>query len=222
MSIFSAGLDYFVKGGPVMYPLLFCSLAAIAISVERYLFFRAKDSGRKFTREFCDYIERDDWTNAKQLADSTQGELAKLATIVMARHGNFERLESFVNVRAERAMDKFEQHINYLNVIVTLAPVLGLLGTVTGMIGSFNSFSQRLDNPLAVTAGIGEALITTVFGLCISIVAVCMYAYFMRRLKAISLNVEEIGNTLLEAIAKNLDRKRAVAHGHPQPKGATV
>ena len=52
MSIFSAGLDYFVKGGPVMYPLLFCSLAAIAISVERYLFFRAKDSGRKFTREF--------------------------------------------------------------------------------------------------------------------------------------------------------------------------
>lgn len=222
MSIFSAGLDYFVKGGPVMYPLLFCSLAAIAISVERYLFFRAKDSGRKFTREFCDYIERDDWTNAKQLADSTQGELAKLATIVMARHGNFERLESFVNVRAERAMDKFERKLNYLNVIVTLSPVLGLLGTVTGMIASFNSFSQRLDNPMAVTAGIGEALITTVFGLCISIVAICMYAYFMRRLKAISLNVEEIGNTLLEAIAKNLDRKRAVANGHPVPQGAKL
>ena len=207
MNFFATGLDYFVKGGPVMYPLLLCSIAAIAISVERYLFFRKMDSGREFTRQFCDYIENDNWTDAKALADSTRGEIAKLATIVMARHGNFERLENFVSVRAGRALDKFEKRLNYLNVIVTLAPVLGLLGTVTGMIGSFNNFSQRLDNPLAVTAGIGEALITTVFGLCISIIAICMYAYFGRRLTAITLNIEDVGNTLLEAIAKNLDKQ---------------
>lgn len=75
------------------------------------------------------------------------------------------------------------------------------------MIGSFNHFSQRLDNPLAVTAGIGEALITTVFGLCISIIAICMYAYFNRRLTSISINVGEMSNTLLEAIEKNLDKQ---------------
>ena len=212
MGIFSAGVQYFVDGGPVMYPLLFCSLAAVAISVERWLFFRAGDSGREFTQKFCDAIERDDWETAKRLADSTQGEVAKLATVVMARHGNFERLENFVSVRAERAMDQFEKNLNYLNVLVTLSPVLGLLGTVTGMIGSFNNFNQRMDDPLAVTAGIGEALITTVFGLCISIVAICMYAYFMRRLKGISLNIEEVGNTLLEAIAKNPDHKHP-SHG---------
>ncbi len=187
MGIFSAGVQYFVNGGPVMYPLLFCSLAAVAISVERWLFFRAGDSGWEFTQKFCDAIERDDWENAKRLADSTHGEVAKLATVVMSRHGNFERLESFVSVRAERAMDKFEKNLNYLNVLVTLSPVLGLLGTVTGMIGSFNNFNQRMEDPLAVTAGIGEALITTVFGLCISIVAICMYAYFMRRLKGSSI-----------------------------------
>ena len=207
MNFFASGLDYFIKGGPVMYPLLLCSVAAIAISVERYLFFRKADSGRDFTKKFCEYVEQDNWIDAKRLADNTQGEIAKLATIVMARHGRFERLENFVNVRAERALDKFDNRLNYLNVIVTLAPVLGLLGTVTGMIGSFNNFSQRLDNPLAVTAGIGEALITTVFGLCISIIAICMYAYFNRRLTAIALNVEEIANTLLEAIAKNLDKQ---------------
>lgn len=207
MNFFASGLDYFVKGGPVMYPLLLCSVAAIAISVERYLFFRKADSGRDFTRKFCEYVEQDNWIDAKKLADNTKGEIAKLATIVMARHGRFERLENFVSVRAERALDKFDNRLNYLNVIVTLAPVLGLLGTVTGMIGSFNNFSQRLDNPLAVTAGIGEALITTVFGLCISIIAICMYAYFNRRLTAIALNVEEIANTLLEAIAKNLDKQ---------------
>lgn len=211
MDIFSAGIGYFVKGGPVMYPLLFCSVAAVAISVERFLFFRQRDSGRAFTKTFCGLIERGSYRDAKALADATRGELAKLATVVMERHGNFERLENFVSVRAERAVDKFERHLNYLNVIVTLSPVLGLLGTVTGMIGSFSGFSQRLDNPLTVTAGIGEALITTVFGLCISIVAICMHAGFMHRLKAISLDIEEIGNTLLEASAKHLDRKEGNA-----------
>lgn len=211
MDIFSKGIEYFIKGGPVMYPLLFCSLAAIAISVERYIFYRQEDSGKQFTKDFCGAIENDDWSTAKRLADETKGEGARLAALVMARHGKFERLEDFISVRAEQAIDRFEKNLNYLNVIVTLAPVLGLLGTVTGMIGSFNSFNQRLDNPLAVTAGIGEALITTVFGLCISIVAICMYTYFMRRLKLISLSVEEVGNTLLEAIAKQLDRQEADA-----------
>ena len=107
MNFFASGLDYFVKGGPVMYPLLLCSVAAIAISVERYLFFKKEDSGREFTKQFCEYVEQDNWIDAKRLADSTRGEIAKLATIVMARHGRFERLENFVSVRAERALDKF-------------------------------------------------------------------------------------------------------------------
>ena len=207
MNYFATGLDYFIKGGPVMYPLLLCSIAAIAISVERYLFFKKADSGREFTRQFCDYIEQDNWTDAKALADSTRGEIAKLATVFMSRHGNYEKLENFVGIKAARAVDKFEQRLDYLNVIVALAPVLGLLGTITGMISSFNNFSKRLDDPLIVTAGIGEALITTVFGLCISIVAICMYAYFNRRLAGITLNVEDMSNTLLEAIAKKLDKQ---------------
>ena len=195
MNYFATGLDYFFKGGPVMYPLLLCSIAAIAICVERYLFFKKADSGREFTRQFCDYIEQDNWADAKALADSTRGEIAKLATIFMARHGNYEKLENFVGIKAPRAIDKFEQRLDYLNVIVALAPVLGLLGTITGMISSFNNFSKS------------EALITTVFGLCISIVAICMYAYFNRRLAGITLNVEDMSNTLLEAIAKKLDKQ---------------
>ena len=207
MHFLTTGLEYFIKGGPVMYPLLLCSIAAVAISVERYLFFKRADSGREFTRQFCDFIEQGNWQDAKDLADHTEGEIAKLATVFMSRHANFEKLDNFVGIKAARAVDKFEQRLDYLNVIVALAPVLGLLGTITGMISSFNNFSKRLDDPLIVTAGIGEALITTVFGLCISIVAICMYAYFNRRLTAITLNVEDIGNTLLEAIAKKLDKQ---------------
>lgn len=202
MNILTAGVDYFIKGDWVMWPLLVCSIAALAIGVERTLYFRKADSGRGFTKKFCTYIEENNWDAAKQLADTTRGEIAKLATIVMERHGNYEFLENFISYRAERALDKFEQNLPYLNIIVTLAPVLGLLGTVTGMMGAFNHITQRMENPMGVTAGLAEALITTVFGLCISIVAVCFHGYFERRMKIITLNIEEMGNTLLEAVRK--------------------
>ena len=202
--ILGFAIDYFVKGGPVMWPLLFCSLAPVGIGVERFLYYKQADSGKEFTKKFCGYIEEDDWLNAKRLADATKGEVAKLATIVMARHGNFERLEGFIAARAERAIDKFEKNLGYLGVMVSLSPVLGLLGTITGMISSFNALNERSTNPMAVTSGIGESLITTVFGLCISIVAILFHAYFTRRMKGVTMDIEEMSNTLLEAIAKNI------------------
>jgi biopolymer transport protein ExbB len=210
MDFLAKGVSYFVRGGLVMYPLLLCSILVVVIAVERYLFYKKADSGKEFTDQFCDYIEHNDWTNAKKLADATPGEIAKLATVVMAHHGNFERLESFVSARAERALDKFEDNLAYLNVLISLSPVLGLLGTVTGMISSFNALDVRVENPMAVTAGIAEALITTVFGLCIAIVGICVHAYFTKRLKGITLCLEEMSNTLLEAIAKDLDKKQGV------------
>ena len=198
MSLFGAAIDYFVKGGPVMWPLLLCSIATIGIGVERFLYYKQADSGKAFTKQFCNYIENDDWINAKELADGTKGEVAKLATIVMARHGNFERLEGFIAARAERAIDKFEKNLGYLGVLVALSPILGLLGTITGMIASFNALDVRMDNPMAVTAGIGEALITTVFGLSIAIMGICSHAYFSKRLHQVELTLEEIANALLE------------------------
>ena len=88
-----------------MWPLLVCSIAALAIGVDRMLFFRKADSGRHFTKQFCQCVENNDWDQAKELADRTQGEIAKLATIVMERHDNYEYLENFINYRAERALD---------------------------------------------------------------------------------------------------------------------
>ena len=207
MNHLTVGFEYFVRGGWVMYPLLLCSIAAVAIGIERLLFFKRADSGRAFTKKFCQYIEESDWDHAKELADTTQGEIAKLATIVMDRHDNYEYLENFISYRAERAIDKFEKNLPYLGIIVTLAPVLGLLGTVTGMMGAFNNLTRRMEDPMAVTGGLAEALITTVFGLCISIVAVCFQGYFERRMKDITLNIEEMGNTLLEAV-----RKKDICH----------
>ena len=83
MQIFAAGWDYFVKGGIVMYPLLCCSLYVVAIGFERYLFYKKFDNGKQFTKQLCNLLEQGDWQQAKNLTDDTQGEVAKLATIVM-------------------------------------------------------------------------------------------------------------------------------------------
>ena len=97
---------------------------------------------------------------------------------------------------------------NYLGVIIGLAPMLGLLGTITGMISSFNALNERAQNPMAVTAGIGEALITTVFGLCIAILGMCIHAWLSNQIKTETLNIYEVSSTLSDIIqARNDNRK---------------
>ena len=145
MSIFAGAVDYFVKGGPCMWPLLMCSFAAIAIGVERYLFYKKAISGEKFASSFC------------------------------------------------RMMNDFN--------------LVGLLGTITGMISSFNALNERTQNPMAVTAGIGEALITTVFGLCIAIMGMCIHAYLMSKIKTETLNINEVADTLVDIFKANEQSK---------------
>ena len=202
--MFSTGLDYFFKGGFMMYPLLLCSIAVLVIAAERFLYYRKNDTGNKFVDNFCDFIMAGDWSSAKGLADNTEGELGKFATVIMLRHGSIERLEDYMAVRAEKVCDRFEENLNYLNICVSLAPVMGLLGTVTGMISSFNALDIRVDNPMVVTAGIGEALITTVFGLGIAIVGICVHGYYSKRLRHVEISLEELSNTLMEAIVRDM------------------
>ncbi len=202
--MFSTGLDYFFKGGFMMYPLLLCSMAVLVIAAERFMYYKKNTGGSKFVEQFCDFIMAGDWASAKELADNTKGEIGKFATIVMQRHGNIERLEDYMAVRAEKVCERFEENLNYLNIAVSLAPVMGLLGTVTGMIGSFNALDVRVDNPMAVTAGIGEALITTVFGLGIAIIGICVHGYFSKQLREVEISLEELSNTLMEAIVRDM------------------
>lgn len=214
MGVVKTVMNYFVRGGWVMWPLLLCSLASLSIAIERFIFFKQADSGENFKKQFCILIENGKWIQAKQLADNTKGEAAKLATIVMDRHSNFERVEDFVAGRGQRAINKFSNYLSYLGAIVSLAPILGLLGTITGMIAAFNALNNRGDNPLMVTAGIGEALITTVFGLCIAIISICFHTYFSQNLERIILDVEEVGRTLLEGLAKKLDQEMENENHH--------
>ncbi len=199
--MFFHGLEYFSKGGLMMYPLLVCSLAVVIITAERFLYYRSNDNGHHYGEKIRDMALSGDIEALKSI--SGEGVMGDFAAKVMKSAPEMNRPEEYIAIQAEKTSEKFAANLSYLGVAVSLAPVLGLLGTVTGMIASFNALDVRMDNPMAVTAGIGEALITTVFGLSIAIMGICSHAYFSKRLHGIELTIEEMANALLEAVVSD-------------------
>lgn len=208
MDAFGGALDYFVRGGSCMWPLLGCSLAAVAIGVERIQFFKQHITNKKFNYDFALLMNKFNLQESYELAKKTKGDTAALAIEIMDIDEDLgSRLENIIYAKADRYIEALEENMSYLNIIIGISPMLGLLGTITGMIGSFNALNERTANPMAVTSGIGEALITTVFGLIISMVAICIHAYLSNKIKRASLNLYEVGSVLNDIITVNNAKK---------------
>lgn len=201
MYIFSHAVDYFMRGGPCMWPLLLCSFMALIIGFERIIYYKNTISDDAFVVEFRELMNKLDSKEALKLSKSSSGAAANLASEMLTLEKPNDclgiRYEAIVYGKTDRIIDAWEKNLNYLEVIIGLSPMLGLLGTITGMIASFNALNDRLSNPLAVTAGIGEALITTVFGLIISIMGMCIHSYLTNKLKSATLGINEVADVLV-------------------------
>ncbi len=198
MEWLKTGWSYFLRGGLVMWPLLLCSVISLALTLERWKYFHKEDSGRVFPQQFCALLRESRWQEAWQLTENTPGEMAALGRKLLSAPPQVRTKESYIVGESRQLLQHFEKGLTYLQVIVTLAPILGLLGTITGMMASFDALGTRWENPLAVTAGVGEALITTIFGLLIAIVAICCHTYFAQRVKTLAGELEQVDNTFME------------------------
>ena len=208
MNILTGALDYFVRGGSCMWPLLGCSMAAVVIGVERIQYFNKHVTPKSFNDEFSNTMNQFKLEESLALAEQSKGDTAALAVEALNIKENLgQRLESIVYAKADRYIEDMEENLNYLSIIVGVSPMLGLLGTITGMIGSFNALNERAANPMAVTGGIGEALITTVFGLIISMIALCIHAYLTNKVKKASLNIYEVCSIIYDIISENNKKK---------------
>lgn len=196
-------VEYFHKGGLVMYPLLLCSILVVTIAVERYLFFRSSDSGNSFAKQYCEFLRKLNWQAAESLAQNTAGINANILQASMEKvQNNSKDVVSFMEVEAGLFIAQLRRRLNYLSVIVTMSPLLGLLGTIVGMMSAFSVFSLEAGQPLAITGGIGEALIATAMGLCVAIVALTAHAYFAQKMDNLITDMEQCFSTLQEAISR--------------------
>lgn len=198
MESINQAIMYFHKGGLVMWPLLLCSFLVIAIGVERFLYYKAADSGSKFADNYCALLATGTIADATKLAGATSGALAKVLTEA-AELGTNEEISSYAEMKSGIIIAKLRDKLSYLSVVVTLSPLLGLLGTIVGMIGAFSIFNLQAGAPMAITGGIGEALIATATGLCVAIVALCIHSYFAHRMDNIITGMEQCFSALLEA-----------------------
>ncbi len=194
-------IELFQKGGLVMYALLACSVFAVTITVERYLYFKSCDSGEAFADEVCRLFKQNDFAAAEQLAQSSKGSNAAIlaGSLEMRRFGA-AFLEKHLDSEASVLVADLRKRIPYLGIIVTMSPLLGLLGTVVGMISSFNVFALQSGQPHAITGGVGEALIATASGLIVALIALIAHSYFAQKIDTMLTDMEKTYSVFIEAV----------------------
>ncbi len=185
------GVQFFQQGGIVMYFLLAASIFVVFIGIERALYFMGAAAGRNFAHNFMLLVANEKFKEAVQLTEAQRGSIADILFGAIAKHSkNSRKISSYMEVQSGIALSKLRNRLYYLSVIVTMAPLLGLLGTISGMISTFSVFNLEAGDPSAITGGVGEALIATAMGLCVAIIALTVHAYFSQRIENIVTDME--------------------------------
>ena len=177
-------ISLFLKGGPVMWPLLVASFVALTVVFER-LFFTLREGLRRnqpaVARIFAE-AEKGRLPAACEAGRASRDFVARVLVYALEH-----RDVSFTNALLEASgteLQRFNRGISVLDTIVTLAPLMGLFGTVTGMIRAFGLLgASELGAPTAITGGIAEALIATAFGLLIAMIALLPFNFLNARLE---------------------------------------
>jgi len=185
-------INLFQKGGPVMYLLVLCSLFVIAIAVERFLYYRSISANSQvFQQKLQPLLEKQRFSDAIQFCEQTPDAIAKVALAGLVAHQRGSQLENALESAAMLSAARLREHLDELSMIVTLAPLLGLLGTVIGMINSFSVFNVQSGQPMAITGGVGEALVATATGLSVATLALIIHSFFSRRVNRLVSDIEQ-------------------------------
>jgi biopolymer transport protein ExbB len=203
MSVNQSFVAILLKGGLVMVPLLASSILALAVVVERGLLWcrlRRQENGERI----LDLVAAGLLTQAMQLATASRHPVAQ---VLLAGLEHRDSAPSMAMEAASQAqLHRLKRYLPLLDTVITLAPLLGLLGTITGMISAFGIVSASgLGQPHAITGGVAEALIATATGLAIAILALLPYNYFRAKVDAITQLMEERA-TRLELLFQGLQK----------------
>lgn len=174
-------LEYFLKGGVLMYPILLCSIISFTIIIERLIFFTTNKINPALIHKILELISHREYEKAKKLAHNAS-EIIKVIFIKSIDEINSPNFEQIVEDVSEQQSAKLERFLPLLAAIASIATLLGFTGTVVGMIKAFESIAQAgYASPQVVAKGIAEALITTAAGLIVAIPTIAFYHYFSYR-----------------------------------------
>jgi biopolymer transport protein ExbB len=202
-------IDLIVRGGIFMYPIIFCSVLALAVFLERlWVLRRKKIIPEDFVRQVDELLKKRKVSEAIFLC---QGDASSIAKIFLAGLKNTQKglwlIKEAIEERGRREAAILEKRVGILSTIANLTPLLGLLGTVSGMIKTFNVISvQGIGNPGPLAGGIAEALITTAAGLCVAIPTLVCHRLVRDKASTLIFAMEEDSIRLVE-LMENYDKE---------------
>jgi biopolymer transport protein ExbB len=207
-------VDFYVRGGFFMHPILLCSILGLAIILERaYVLSRARTDAKKLVAEMLHALKSGGPEAARGLLEKTRGPIAAIlhAGLLRADVG-LEAVERSILTAAAIEVSFLERGLIWLASIANIAPLLGFLGTVSGMIHAFEAIAAAEQvSPKLVADGIAEALITTAAGLIVAIPVQAAYNYFVQRIERYSVDMEESSHDLLDALTQGTVGARGLA-----------
>jgi biopolymer transport protein ExbB len=194
-------VEYFVDGGAFMWPILILLIFGLMFALERfYSLMMSSINSKKFFAEVKDTLNTDGVDGALELCNKTRGPVAEVFHAGLSRsHRGLDEVEKAIQNAGTVEMSFLEKNMIWLNLVVTVAPMLGFTGTVAGMISAFDSIEAANNiSPAVVAGGISQALLTTAFGLIVAIIIQLLQNFFVSRIDRLVLDMEENSMQLVD------------------------
>ena len=203
-------IEYMQSGGPLMWLILFCSVVAFAVFAERILYFhRATIQVGEFLRGLSNLFKQNNYAEALHESAGTPGPVARVVHTAIVHHEvSREELKEIVQEAGQLEVPSLEAHLGLLATLALITPIIGLLGTVTGMIEAFTALSSHSDltSSTEISRGIYQSLLTTAAGLTVAIPAFAAHSYLSSRVNRLMHDIERGGIEIVNIIT---DKNRA-------------
>ncbi|AUC75143.1 MULTISPECIES: MotA/TolQ/ExbB proton channel family protein [unclassified Olleya] len=196
----------FIEGGPgFMGIVLLCLILGLAIAIERIIFLNlSTTNSKKLTQDVEDALQSGGLEAAKEVCRNTKGPVASIFYQGLDRaEGDLDDAEKAVVAYGGVQMGQLEKNVSWISLFIALAPMLGFMGTVIGMIQAFDKIEAAGDmQPSLVAGGIKVALLTTVFGLIVAIILQIFYNYIIAKIDSIVNDMEDSSINLMDILSK--------------------
>lgn len=197
-------LEIFLKGGIIMWLILISSIIGLAVVIDRFIVLRkAKINIPAFLVRIRGFIKKKDISGAISHCMEEKSPVANVVRKGLKKYKfGHDRVKEAIENAGSQEISKLEKGLTVLATVAGIAPLLGFLGTVTGMIQAFMTIEDLAGaaNPSDLAGGIWEALITTAFGLIVGIPALAFYNYFLSAIKRLVGEIEVVANDVVEVI----------------------
>jgi len=204
--------EFIQKGGPLMYPIILCSIIAFGVILERAYYLRnVKIDAVSFMNSIEDALKRNRIAEAVEICEDMENPIARIIKAGLLKHDRpRQEIREAIEDAGHQEVPRLEKHIKVLATIAHISPLLGLLGTVIGMTRSFQMIQVKTAalNPVSagdLSGGIWQALLTTAAGLIVAIPSIAAYHYLVDRVQDFVLEMERSATELINMLSQRVE-----------------